>query len=121
MSQNTLEQRRAKDAWEKCEGCGKEYVNLAKSLPALMMNSGLMQTMAFLNEKGQKDRQCHGKLAEHLRHWLSDQFDGVPSDFEGFMEHLMDACPRRFQEITVEAFGWLRWMRQMAAARHRGG
>ena len=48
----TLEQQRAQDAWKKAdEGIGrhgKDYVNDAKGLPALIMNSGLMQVMAFL-------------------------------------------------------------------------
>ena len=42
------------------------------------------------------------------------------SDFEGFMQDLMQAKPAKFQEITTEAFAWLRWMRQMAAARVGG-
>ena len=59
----TLEQQRALDAWEKCAAYKKEHVNIAKGLPALIMNSGLMQVLAF----------CHGKdganedVAKHLR------------------------------------------------------
>jgi len=30
----------------------------------------------------------------------------------------MKAEPRTFQAITTEAFDWLRWARQMAAAAH---
>ena len=123
MPKPTLEQRRAKDAWEKSEGCGKEYVNLAKGLPALIMNSGLMQTMAFLHEKGSNSSQHHCRvLAEHLRAWLHERFPEVPEDFEPFMEAMMETDdPRRFQEIIIEAFAWLRWMRQMAAARNGDG
>jgi CRISPR-associated protein Cmr5 len=44
----------------------------------------------------------------------------TPQDFEAFMQHLMDADPQRFQMITAEAFAWLRWLRQMAAARQGG-
>ena len=113
----TLEQRRAEDAWQKAgEGIDRhknDYVNDAKGLPALIMNSGLMQAMAYLHEKGGR----HETLAQHLRDWLSGQC-GTPKDFEGFMEHLFrmpDA--RRFQDITAEAFAWLRWLRQMAGAR----
>jgi CRISPR-associated protein Cmr5 len=113
----TLEQKRAADAW-KCaeEGIaiyGKDYVNDAKGLPALIMNSGLMQVMAFLHDKGDR----HEVLAQHLRSWLGRQC-GVPTAFDAFMQHLFtmnDA--RRFQAITTEAFAWLKWLRQMAAAR----
>ena len=113
----TLEQQRAADAWKRAEEGlarhGKDYVNDAKGLPALIMNSGLMQVMAFLHEKGGR----HETLAQHLRDWLAAQC-GTPKAFEAFMEHLfkMDD-PRRFQAVTTEAFAWLKWLRQMAAAR----
>lgn len=111
----TLEQKRAQDAWTKArsgiERHGKDYVNDAKGLPALIMNSGLMQTLAFLHQKGGR----HEVLAQHLREWLHQQC-GTPRDFEGFMQHLMQADPRRFQMITAEAFAWLKWLRHMASA-----
>jgi len=120
MSKLTLEQKRAEDAWKKAEeGLAlhkKDYMNDAKGLPALIMNSGLMQTMAYLHQKGGR----HEVLAQHLRDWLHLQC-GTPAGFEGFMQELFkmeDA--RRFQDITTEAFAWLKWLRQMAAARNGG-
>ena len=114
MAEPTLEQRRAQDAWERCENCCPEYVNLAKGLPALIMNSGLMQVMAFLHGKGVP----HEQLAGHLRDWLKRQC-GVPSDFRDFMETLLKSGPIDYQAVTTEAFAWLKWLRQMAAARLR--
>ena len=117
MAMPTLEQRRARDAWDRCENCDKDYANLAKSLPALIMNSGLMQVMAFLHEKG----GTHEKLASHLRDWLHEQFPNLPSDFANFMEYLLKSKLRgENQAVTVEAFAWLKWLRQMAAARQKG-
>lgn len=116
----TTEQKRAQHAWNKAgEGIarhGKDYVNDAKGLPALIMNSGLMQVMAFLHDKGGR----HETLAQHLRDWLATQCK-TPSDFEGFMKHLFEMTDaRRFQAITAEAFAWLKWLRQMASARKGG-
>lgn len=118
----TLEQMRAQHAWAKAGealrqlgNAYKDYTNDAKGLPALIMNSGLMQVMAFCHDKGGR----HETLAQHLRDWLHQQC-GTPQDFEGFMQHLMEAEPRRFQMITAEAFAWLRWLKQMAAARQGG-
>lgn len=112
----TTEQKRASHAWKAAqEGVARyrrEYVNEAKGLPALIMNSGLMQVMAFLEEKGGR----HAMLGHHLRQWLEEQ-TGTPGEFEAFMEHLLamgDA--RRFQAVTSEAFAWLKWLRQMAPA-----
>ena len=117
MAEPTLEQQRAQDAWNRCgAGCSKDYANLAKALPALIMNSGLMQVMAFLHEKGKKD-ETHKKLADDLRGWLHGRFGDLPSGFTEFMENLLKADPRRYQAVTAEAFAWLKWLRQMAAAR----
>ncbi len=120
----TMEQKRAADAWARCQGCSSEYQNLAKGVPALIMNSGLMQVMAFLHEKGDKNKQVHCRdLGDHLRDWLRRQFpQALPSaEFGAFMQALMKAEPRNSQHITAEAFAWLRWARQMAPAARVGG
>lgn len=119
MSRITLEQQRAADAWQKAQGCSSSYRNLAKGLPALIMNSGLMQVLAFLHEKGSKNSQIHCReLGEHLRAWLHQRFPEKlrNADFRPFMEDLMQAEPHLFQQVTTEAMAWLRWSRQMAAA-----
>ena len=114
----TLEQQRAQDAWSRCTNYKKDHVNLAKGLPALIMNSGLMQVMAFLHEKGGKESQRHcAELARDLRTWLHERFSDLPESFDGFMQALLKADPRMYQAITAEAFAWLKWLRQMAAAR----
>ncbi|TXF11478.1 type III-B CRISPR module-associated protein Cmr5 [Pelomicrobium methylotrophicum] len=123
----TLEQLRAQDAWRRAEVVKNEsgqkydkYVDAAKALPALIMNSGLMQVLAFCQEKGQKESGWHyGRVAADLRDWLQQRFpQRFPSaEFEPFMNQLMQASPQDFQAITAEAFAWLRWLRQMASAR----
>jgi CRISPR-associated protein Cmr5 len=111
----TLEQKRAQYAWQKAqEGIArhsKDYVNDAKGLPALIMNSGLMQVMAFLHEKGSR----HETLGQHLRGWLHLQC-GTPVVFEEFMQELLTMEARPFQALTTEAFAWLKWLRQIAPA-----
>lgn len=112
----SLEQRRAQHAWEKAlagvHQYNKDYVNVAKAVPALIMNSGLMQVLAFLNGKDPK----HRLVAEHLHDWLHQQH-GLPAEFGACMEALMqDTGPREFQAITAEALAWLKWLRQMADA-----
>lgn len=117
----TREQERAAHSWEMAkqgvEQHGKDYVNDAKSLPALIMNSGLMQVMAYM--EGKSDRR-YQTLATHLRDWLHQSLK-TPSNFEPFMQHLLKAEPREFQAITAEAYAWLRWLRQMAPAVAREG
>ena len=115
---HTLEQQRAANAWQVCASYSKEHVNAAKGLPALIMNSGLMQVLAFCHEKG----KAQADVAEHLRAWLVGRFPGVfkqGADFSAFMQALMQASPADYQAINAEAFAWLKWLRQMAAARQR--
>jgi CRISPR-associated protein Cmr5 len=114
----TLEQLRAQDAWNQCQHYEKEHVNIAKGLPALIMNSGLMQVLAYCYEKGKANEE----VATHLRIWLSHRIksDKVDPGFEAFMQMLMKTSPSDYQDLTTEAFAWLRWMRQMAPARVKG-
>jgi CRISPR-associated protein Cmr5 len=115
----TTEQKRAQHAWEKAktgtEQHRKDYVNDAKGLPVLIMNSGLMQVMAFLNAKGGR----HQTLAQHLRDWLHEKCN-TPAEFVPFMQELMQMDARQFQAITGEAFAWLKWLRQIAPAVWQG-
>ncbi len=130
----TLEQQRAQHAWE-CTDKAREvrgldfekYEKLAKGLPALIMNSGLMQVVAFLHEKSlDKDRRPkkddhHHVLGEQLRMAIHKRFEWVPADFDGFMKCLFEMPDsRQFQAITAEALAWLKWLRQMASARVGG-
>ena len=82
-----------------------------------------MQVLAFCHEKGQKESQRHNEeVASDLRLWLQGRFpQQFPrADFAAFMQALMKAAPGDYQAITAEAFAWLRWLRQMAAARDGG-
>lgn len=124
MSKPTLEQQRAQNAWQACERYNKDHVNAAKGLPALIMNSGLMQVLAFCNEKGQKESTRHmSEVAAQLRAWLAGRFPDTfkkGSDFAPYMQALMNVQPAAtYQAINAEAFAWLKWLRQMAAARNK--
>ncbi len=115
----TIEQRRAQDAWKRCERYDKDAVNAAKGLPALIMNSGLMQVLAFCHQKADENET----IARDLREWLAQRFPQVfkgQKDFEPFMQKLMEAGPQDYQAITAEALAWLKWVRQLASARKGG-
>jgi len=114
----TIEQERALDAWRRSAAYKKEAVNAAKGLPALIMNSGLMQVLAFCHQKGDELET----ISKDLRAWLAARFAELrgKQEFEPFMEALLKVGPRRYQEITVEALAWLKWLRQMSSARGGG-
>lgn len=115
----TLEQQRAQFAWDCAkEGtalAGDEYRNLAKAAPALIMNNGLMQTLAFYQDKGKPQ---HMALAGHLRRWIMKRAGGNSQDpgFQPMMDVLLRAQPDQYRNATDEALLILRWIRQFAAA-----
>lgn len=115
----TLEQQRAQFAWncaqEGTQVGGEEYRNLAKAAPALIMNNGLMQTLAFYQEKGKPQ---HRTLASHLRRWVFQRAGGTGADpgFQPMMQALLNAAPADYRRATDEALLVLRWIRQFAAA-----
>ena len=92
----TLEQRRSEAAWRFSQegtnipGSGSDYINLAKAAPALIMNNGLMQTLAFYADKD--------------------------PGFLFFMEIMLKADSSTYRQATEEALLLLRWIRQFAAA-----
>ena len=111
----TLDQLRAADAWRRAMNCDEAYTRLAKGLPALIMNSGLMQTIAYLESKGGSE---HARLGRDLREWLATRFPRrfASYEFRSFMDAGMECEPLEFQQITAEALAWLAWLRQIAPA-----
>ena len=115
----TLEQQRAQFAWqcaqEGTQVAGEEYRNLAKAAPALIMNNGLMQTLAFHQDKG---KPHHLTLAAQLRRWIVTRAGGNGQDpgFQPMMDVLLQMSPEQYRRATDEALLILRWIRQFAAA-----
>lgn len=114
----TLEQRRSEAAWRFAQAGvthSPQYKDLAKAAPALIMNNGLMQTLAFYADK---NKDHHKDLASHLRRWIMVR-DGHPDNdpgFQVFMDALLNANSSQYRQATEEALLLLRWIRQFAAA-----
>lgn len=111
----SLDQRRAAYAWEKVQGCGSEYMKLAKGAPALIMNNGLMQTLAFYHDK---KGDHHKALNQHIIDWLASYLTGQEvSDqpFKTLMEALQNTNSQKYRYVTEETLALLRWIRQFAA------
>lgn len=125
----SLDQKRARFAWEMVQKQSSEYTKLAKGAPALIMQSGLMPVLAFYRDKGgEKDRKTkthHDWLLAHLCEWLYQQFKPRINgkEFPAVMTALMgdpkgDAAEhaRFYQQATAEVMALLRWIRHFAAA-----
>ena len=110
----TLDQDRAKYAWEKVQNQSGDYRNLVKSAPAIVMSNGLMQTMAFLESKG---KNHHIALSKHITGWLMKR--GLAPEnhkFDAVMQCLHDMEALDYQRATEEALAILRWLRQLVDA-----
>lgn len=118
---HNLDQKRAAYAWDVVQKCSKDYENLAKSAPALIMNNGLMQTLAFFQAKG---KNHHMELNRHICQWLGRKLRDLgafPRDesqvgFESVMTALHQAEPMVYRQATEEVLALLRWIRQFAPA-----
>ena len=126
----TLDQQRADFAWKKTKEAtdGRfidEYTNVAKSTASLIMNSGLMQTLAFLKAKSSYSNE-HKALLSHLLKWIDIRFltkkmDSAPPMFEVVMTELHRADSSSYMQLTSETMALLRWIRQFADARKAMG
>lgn len=111
----SLDQERAAYAWKKVQGQGGEYTKLAKGAPALIMNNGLMQTLAFYQDK---KSQYHHDLNQHIIDWLESYLDGNTASnvpFPIMMDKLLKADSQKYRKATEETLALLRWIRQFAA------
>lgn len=122
----TLDQQRAAFAWECVQDQSRDYRNLAKSLPALVMSNGLMQTMAFLKAK---KKTHHTILGAQVSAWALTETKPVPPDggvfidnFNLMMDKFFKMSPGKYRMVTEETLAILRWIRQLAdaAIRDRG-
>lgn len=111
---------RIRDEEQAAKQAGKEfekYANLAKGVPAVVMSNGLLQTMAFLEAKGQKNPE-HSRLLEDIRLWLISGEAAVlgpeTQTFQQAMTNLVGMDTLAFQRATEETQAILRWIRQLA-------
>ena len=113
----SVDQVRAAKAWGYLSNgsdeaqCSKEFANLAKGAPALIMSNGLMQTLAFYEQKGGEALAVSG----YIRAWLSERF-GWPKEFGPLMKKLTGCDSDTYMRATEEALQILRWIRQFASA-----
>lgn len=119
----TLDQQRAALAWGYATAGmaqhGKEYKGLAKGAPALIMNSGLMPTLAFYAGKGAAAQQLLDQLICGISSRLLGQKlaggQGIRL-FPEFMKKLQTGSSHDYLHCTDEVLEQLKWIRQFVDA-----
>ncbi len=120
-SKPTLDQRRAKHAWEAVATAkrGKDFEDFcmhAKRLPVRIMGSGLGQAMAFLNAKGYAP-----ELLKEIGDWVLDKRDKPastkpkPADDE-LIRRIIEGNSDFLRRATDETIAYLQWLNRFAEA-----
>ena len=122
----TVEQRRAADAWEKISNEVKnekfegEYKSLARSLPADILTDCFGQTLAFLCSKGKKDGRFkddsgHAALYQHVSAWVAAEMGWGNDDL---LNRLIDKDTGSddYRRARTEMLGYLVWLKRFAEA-----
>jgi len=118
--QRSLEQQRAARAWQcvqavKEKSWKRDYLQLAKSIPAIVQVNGLGQALAFLQSKGKKGDNEHARLAADVSRWVSSQLLREARD-DLIPWVTGQASAAEYRRATVEALAFLTWLRRFAEA-----
>ncbi|MBI4864468.1 MAG: type III-B CRISPR module-associated protein Cmr5 [Candidatus Riflebacteria bacterium] len=94
------------------KGSSKEYVNLVKGAPALVMTNGLIAALAYLQNKSDDGRS----VVKDILSWLRLRELSKTDDFQAAVCELVGERSVSYMRITEEALEFLRWLRQLAPA-----
>ena len=125
MAHQTLDQQRAAFAWHAVTDAKnklpdfKDFKNLAKGAPALIMGNGLMPALAFYESRGKGPASS---LNNAISAWLVQRYASeatmkpLPKRYAELMERLLVAPSLFYMAATDETLSMLRWLRQFADA-----
>jgi CRISPR-associated protein Cmr5 len=121
--QQTLDQRRAKRAWEDVQEAKvrssdfkKKYGGLARRVPMLVLTNGLGQTLAFLQSKRKKAQNGeHTLLYRQLSVWTMGEI-AVDSEEKDLLSWILQTDSAAYRRATVEALAYLGWLKRFAEA-----
>jgi CRISPR-associated protein Cmr5 len=114
--QRSLEQERAKAAWErvsavKGQSFAGKYGQLARNSPANIQANGLGQTLAFWKAKGEEH---HRHLFNHVSEWVKGQIGFSDGDLLQWVVTTADTDG--YRRATAEAIAFLIWLKRFAEA-----
>jgi len=121
MSTRTLEQQRARAAWEAVEKVKKEkhrgkYRSLARNLPSLILSNGLGTTLAFIKSKGSAE---HTAIYDHLQQWLTHWIRSWLSNTtaQDILQWIVtESTSETYRLVTTEALAFAQWLKRFAEA-----
>ncbi len=117
----TLEQQRAKQAWEDIETVKSDqqekYGTLARRLPAMMQMNGLGTSLAFLMAKGRgKSDDGHTLIFNHLSAWILSKIEST-SKHKDLMVLVRNVETDVYRRATTEAIEYSIWLKRYVEAK----
>lgn len=125
MAHQTLDQQRAAFAWKAVTDAKKalpdfkDFKNLAKGAPALIMGNGLMPALAFYESRGKNPAKALNSAISAwlvLRYVSDASIKPLPKSYSELMDRLLGAPSSFYMAATDETLSMLRWLRQFADA-----
>lgn len=116
-NQQTLQQKRAQNAWEAVEAVDKQsfkeyYGSLVRGLPAMIQTNGLAHTLAFLKSKG---KAHHQSAYDTLGAWVISQLK--QPDKQDLLTYLLECQTNDYRRATTEALAYLQWLKRFVEAK----
>ena len=110
----TLEQLRARDAWNRIEevrNAPGKYRSQVRKLPSLILTNGLGQAVAFMKAKKQD------MLYKHLSCWVTSQM-GEPNTVGDvhLMTDILESDSDTYRRMTTESLAYIVWLKRFAEA-----
>ena len=117
----SLEQERARLAWEfvhrdDVQSNSKDYRAAIRKLPAMILTSGLAQTVTFYLSKGKEKPQFEiiKNLAEALKNLTEIAID--PENPQSLITKIKEADHETYILLSREALKYATWLRRFAEA-----
>ena len=119
----TLDQRRAKHAWEAIEAissdknAAEEYAREAKKLPMRILTAGLGQALSFIDAKAHKKKKSLGQLHEDLSDWVIRKRPLPTASNRDLLRSIIEGDSVFLRRATDETLAYLQWLTRFAEAR----
>lgn len=120
-----FEQIRAKNAlaWKDKIGKGKgDGENVAKKVPVMILDNGIIAAAAFALEKGEGYADVFKAIISHLKdddiHLIENSF--LPDNLKGFITHLAASSSSELRLITAETTAFLNYLRRFVKKEKKG-
>ncbi len=88
-----------------------KYKSLAKKLPQMITQNGLLSTLSFLKSKGKGE---HELLLKHICEYLAEELSLGKKDYDSLKEKLLNMNLEKYMFISQEAIYFTIWLKRIA-------